>query len=170
MLGASNQRAFFRAKLQERDRIMSTPKKQKLNVVEANTNEIKAQIKDDAGLVTVSCHLPHGLIFDDVPAKDGGTKSVEFPGLNSDLTRTGGILLDAGMSVAVQIPKEDWENIVRMHGRERAFLSYNGLPPCLMVIDDPKAIHNNPDVKLQKHGMEPIKPAEVQVESARITE
>ena len=47
MSGASNQRAFFKAKLQERDRIMSTPKKQKLNVVETNTSEIKAQIKDN---------------------------------------------------------------------------------------------------------------------------
>ena len=148
---------------------MSTPKKQTLNVVESNTHETKVKIKEDSDLVTLSCHLPHGMLFTDIPAKDGGTKTIEIPGLNSDLTRTGGVLLDAGMSVAVQIPKEDWDNLVRLHGRERAFLSYNGLPPCIMVINDPKAIHNNADVKHQKHGLEPVKPETVQVESAKIT-
>ena len=44
---------------------MSTPKKQTLNVVESNTHETKAKIKEDSGLVTLSCHLPHGMLFTD---------------------------------------------------------------------------------------------------------
>ena len=85
--------------------------------------------------VTVAVHLPHGIMFDDVPVKGGGTKTVIFPGINDGE----GILLGVGQSVAVKIEKEDWENIIRMHGKERAFNSYNGMPPCIMLIDDPKA-------------------------------
>ena len=111
----------------------------------------------------MAVHLPHGIMFDDVPVKGGGTKTVIFPGINDGE----GILLGVGQSVAVKIEKEDWENIIRMHGKERAFNSYNGMPPCIMLIDDPKAIHNSRDVKEQKHGLEPLDPTLLKVEEVK---
>ena len=142
---------------------MTSNKKEKLQVVASTTDEVRAVPENTKDQVTIACHLPHGIMFDDVPAKDGGVKTVVFPGINHNIKAGEGILLGVGQSVAVKVNREDWDNIVRMHGRERAFNSYNGAPPCLMVIDDPKSIHNNADVKAQKHGLEPVDPKTVQV-------
>lgn len=136
---------------------------QKAAVVESNAVEAPAPIETSKDYVTIASHMPQGIIFTDIPSKDGGTKTIEIPGCNSNIKQTGGILLGVGQSVAIQLPKEDWENIKRLHGRERAFQSYNGFPPCLMEITDPKSIHSNGDVKSQRHGLEPIDPKEVQV-------
>ena len=132
---------------------MATPKKEKLQVVEKSTDEVKIIPQNSSTQV----------MFDDVPVKGGGTKTVIFPGINDGE----GILLGIGQSVAVKIEKEDWENIIRMHGKERAFNSYNGMPPCIMLIDDPKAIHNSRDVKAQKHGLEPLDPTLLKVEEVK---
>ena len=115
---------------------------QKAAVVESNAVEAPAPIETSKDYVTIASHMPQGIIFTDIPSKDGGTKTVEIPGCNSNIKQTGGI---------------------RLHGRERAFQSYNGFPPCLMEITDPKSIHSNADVKSQRHGLEPIDPKEVQV-------
>ena len=128
---------------------------QKAAVVESNAVEAPAPIETSKDFVTIASHMPQGIIFTDIPSKDGGTKTVEIPGCNSNIKQTGGILLGVGQSVAIQLPKEDWENIKRLHGRERAFQSYNGFPPCLMEITDPKSIHSNADVKSQRHGLTP---------------
>ena len=142
---------------------MATPKKEKLQVVEKSTDEVKVIPQNSSTQVTIAVHLPHGIMFDDVPVKGGGTKTVIFPGINDGE----GILLGVGQSVAVKIEKEDWENIIRMHGKERAFNSYNGMPPCIMLIDDPKAIHNSRDVKAQKHGLDPLDPTLLKVEEVK---
>ena len=141
---------------------------QKAAIVESNAVEAPAPIETSKDFVTIASHMPQGIIFTDIPSKDGGTKTVEIPGCNSNIKQTGGILLGVGQSVAIQLPKEDWENIKRLHGRERAFQSYNGFPPCLMEITDPKSIHSNADVKSQRHGLEPIDPKEVQVVEAEL--
>ncbi len=41
------------------------------------------------------------------------------------------------------------------------------MPPCIMLIDDPKAIHNSRDVKAQKHGLEPLDPTLLKVEEVK---
>ena len=48
---------------------MATPKKEKLQVVEKSTDEVKAIPQNSSTQVTVAVHLPHGIMFDDVPVK-----------------------------------------------------------------------------------------------------
>ena len=134
----------------------------KLAVVASNIEEEKKSTNVGGDTVTVACHLPFGLKFDDVPDGDG-TKTIIFPGINEHARGAeAGILLGVGKSVAVILKRCDWEAIVRMHGKERAFNSYNGNPPCLMVIKDTSAMQGD-EVKAQKHGLEPIDPKAVNV-------
>ena len=51
---------------------MATPKKEKLQVVEKSTDEVKIIPQNSSTQVTVAVHLPHGIMFDDVPVKGGG--------------------------------------------------------------------------------------------------
>ena len=62
---------------------MATPKKEKLQVVEKSTDEVKIIPQNSSTQVTVAVHLPHGIMFDDVPVKGGGTKTVFFRALTT---------------------------------------------------------------------------------------
>ena len=59
---------------------------QKAAVVESNAVEAPAPIETSKDFVTIASHMPQGIIFTDIPSKDGGTKTVEIP---SYLKRTG---------------------------------------------------------------------------------
>lgn len=119
--------------------------------------------------VIISCSLPHGLKFDDVPDPKGGYKTIVFPGLNDALKgKPEGILLGAGYAVTKTLARVDWENIKKAHGRERAFNSYNGMPPCLFELKNEDEWHARQDeVAQQDHGLNPIDPASVGVEESK---
>lgn len=134
----------------------------KLAVVATNIDDKKKSEKVNGDYVTIACHLPYGLKFDDVPDGDG-TKTIIFPGINEHARGAdAGILLGVGKSVAVTLKRCDWEAIIRMHGKERAFNAYNGNPPCIMPIKDISAMQGD-EVCAQKHGLEPIDPKAVNV-------
>ena len=72
----------------------------KLAVVASNIEEEKKSTNVGGDTVTVACHLPFGLKFDDVPDGDG-TKTIIFPGINEHARGAeAGILLGVGKSVA----------------------------------------------------------------------
>ncbi|ANU65063.1 hypothetical protein A4V04_00525 [Burkholderiales bacterium YL45] len=117
--------------------------------------------------VVIACSLPHGLKFDDVPTANGGTKTVIFPGLNDHLKGAKeGILLGRGNSVAVVINKDDWLNILRMHGQERVFKGVNGSLPCLMEMkseDEYKSRQSQGELEELDNGLHPVDPESVGV-------
>ena len=72
--------------------------------------------------VYIACHLEGGVKFDGVPDGNGGTKTVTFPGINDDLRgKRTGILLSAGKSIAVKIPRTEWEWIKSHYGDSGLF-------------------------------------------------
>lgn len=127
------------------------------NIVEENKLR-----KADGDTVIIACHLPLSHEIDDVPDGANGTKTIVFPGLNS----RDGILLGTGYAKAVQIKRADWEAIIAMHGHERMFNSYNGNPPCVMLIKSMDALKGD-EVQAMTHGVEPVDPKSVHVTSAR---
>lgn len=139
-------------------------------VVASNIDEAPASVSESSDNVIIACHLPLGLIFDDVPNGSGGTKSVEFPGLNAALRGNprGGILLGAGKAVAVSIPRRDWEAIKAMHGKEPVFTGVRGNPPCLIEMQSIEEFNSRRDeiISEMRHGLEPIDPASVKVKTA----
>lgn len=139
-------------------------------VVASNFEDTPAAVSESSDNVIIACHLPLGLVFDDVPNGMGGTKKVEFPGLNASLrgNARGGILLGAGKAVAVSIARKDWEAIKAMHGKEPVFRGVGGNPPCLIEMQSIEEFNARRDeiVSEMKHGLEPIDPAAVRVKAA----
>ena len=78
----------------------------------------------------------------------------------------GGVLLGTGAAKAVTISRTDWENILRLHGRERMYNAYNGNPPCVMEIKTLDALKGD-EVQAMTHGLEPIKPEAAGVKEAK---
>ena len=120
---------------------MSTRKKPvqketKANVV-GSTAEDKQQGEQLTGsdVVTLCVSLRGGHKFTDVPDGNGGTKIVYLAGLDDALRgKKGGILAEKGNAIYQTIKREDWEHIQRMHGEERMFHSWRGLPPCVFEV------------------------------------
>lgn len=132
------------------------------------TEKTKSAAKTEE-TVTLAVSLPHGLKFDDVPCGDGGTKTIVFPGLNDSLRfKTEGILLGKGNAVAFRIDKTDWENILRMHGKEAAFVGVNGGLPCIVAMKDENEFKARTDeLKEIDHGVNPIDPSRVGVQETQ---
>lgn len=106
--------------------------------------------------VYIACHLEGGVKFDGVPDGNGGTKTVTFPGINDDLRgKRTGILLSAGKSIAVKIPRTEWEWIKSHYGDSGLFKWNNGVPPCLLECQTLDEFNNREEVKHQVSGFEP---------------
>lgn len=131
-------------------------------VIADNISEEAPQIKATGATVTLAVHLPLSHVFDDIPDGQGGTKCIQLPGLNAP----DGILLGVGKAKAVTLPLQDWEAIQKLHGHERMFNSWNGNPPCVMVIKSLDALKGD-EVQAMKHGVEPVDPRSVGVETVK---
>lgn len=110
--------------------------KKATTVPQSEDNKIINQA-ETSDTVTIACHLSSGIIFDSLPTRDGGIKSVELPGIHDHLKgRRSGLLIGNGQggSIAVTLDRYDWENIKRMYGRSALFKSVNGLPPQIMEL------------------------------------
>lgn len=116
--------------------------------------------------ICIACGLPLGIKFDDVDNGNGGYKTIVFPGINHALVgKASGILLGSGNAVLVTIDANDWEDIKRKHGKERAFTS---VPPLLMVVKDKEEFNarKKEDISEMKTGVDPVKPEDEKVEKA----
>ena len=117
-------------------------------------------------VIYIACGMPLGIIFDDVDNGNGGTKTVEFPGVNHALRgKTKGILLGRGNAVLVSVARRDWEDIKRKHGKERAFTA---MPPLLWEMKSEKDFRARRDE--MKTGVEPVDPKSVGVEEVKRSE
>ena len=136
-----------------------------------DTKKTKSAAKT-AATVVLAVSLPHGLKFDDVPCSDGGTKTIVFPGLNDDLrSKREGILLGKGNAIAFKIDKADWENILKMHGKEAAFTGVNGGMPCIIEMKDKAEFNARRDeIAEVDHGLNPIQPESVNVKEVKTEE
>ncbi|MDY6322526.1 MAG: hypothetical protein SPL30_06430 [Succinivibrio sp.] len=142
-------------------------------ITDAATEKEKAAVtkaKAGSDLTYVACGLPLGIVFDDVSNGQGGYKRVSFPGVNHALSgKTTGILLGRGNAVLVAVAKADWQDIVRKHGKERAFTA---LPPLLMEVpggeSEFKARHD--EISAMDNGTAPVDAASVGVEKAKASE
>lgn len=125
-------------------------------IVVDNIEKEAPVISQSADTITIACHLPFALAFDDVPNGAGGTKTIVFPSVN-DVHRNGGILVEAGKAVAVTVSKADWDAILSMHGGEVVFTGKNGLPPCLIPMKDAAEFRarQNEIISEMAHGLEP---------------
>ena len=123
---------------------------EKAAVVADNITERPAVAESTGDRVTLAVHLPMSHIIDDLPDGSGGVKSLE----------------GTGAAKAVTISRVDWENILRLHGRERMYNSYNGNPPCVMEIKTLDALKGD-EVQAMTHGLEPIKPEAAGVKEAK---
>ncbi len=135
-----------------------TKKVETVPVVGDNIVEENKLKKADGDTVIIACHLPLSHEIDDVPDGANGTKTIILPGLNS----RDGILLGSGYAKAVQMKRCDWEAILARHGHERMFNSYNGNPPCVMLIKSIDALKGD-EVQAMTHGVEPADPKSVHV-------
>lgn len=111
----------------------TTTKEVKANVV-GSTVEQKAEgeLLQGADVVILCVSLRGGHKFDDVPDGNGGVKTVYLAGLDDALrgAKTG-ILTEKGNAIYQTVPRADWEAILKMHGQERMFNSWQGFPPCV---------------------------------------
>ena len=95
-----------------------------------------------------------------MPCGNGATKTVIFPGINSALKgKKSGILALPGNAICVTLLKKDWDAIVKMHGKEIAFIGRNGRMPCIYPVGDKKGFKAAAsEIAEIKNGLEPIDP------------
>ena len=87
-----------------------------------------ASVSKTSPYTFVACGLMNGIKFDDVDNGNGGTKTVEFSGINHALRgKAEGILNSTGNAVLSKVAKADREDILRKHGRERVFTAVPAL-------------------------------------------
>lgn len=152
-----------KAKNAELNKIVDAPE------IEASTMDDEPQVEERGGeTIAIACCLPFGLKFDDIPSRTGGTKTIILPGVNRALKgKSTGVLALPGNAVCVTLLKEDWEHIVRIHGREEAFTGRNGGMPCIWPVGDVKGFKAaKSEIKEMKTGLEPIDPKAVGVVEA----
>ncbi len=106
-------------------------------------------------LVRLAVSLLNGIKFTNIHSAPDGY--VELPGVNSHLrgnNNSAGILMDAGASILVAIPPEQWEEIKAKYGSAQVFTA---VPPFIRVVKDDaeyKAIQN--ELKEVTTGAEPL--------------
>ena len=120
-----------------------------------------ASVSKTSPYTYVACGLMNGIKFDDVDNGNGGTKTVEFSGINYALRgKAEGILNSTGNAVLSKVAKADWEDILRKHGRERVFTA---VPALLFEVPggqgelDARA----DEVKEIQNGLSPVDPKKV---------
>ena len=70
--------------------------KKATTIPQSEDNKIVNQA-ETSDTVTIACHLSSGIIFDSLPTRDGGIKSVELPGIHDHLKgRRSGVLIGNG--------------------------------------------------------------------------
>lgn len=139
-------------------------------VADTSEQEVaKASGASGDDVIYIACGMPLGIIFDDVDNGNGGTKTVEFPGVNHALRgKTKGVLLGRGNAVLVSVARRDWEDIKRKHGKERAFTA---MPPLLWEMKSEKDFKARRDeIADMRTGVEPVDPKSVGVEEVKRSE
>ena len=120
-----------------------------------------ASVSKTSPYTFVACGLMNGIKFDDVDNGNGGTKTVEFSGINYALRgKAEGILNSTGNAVLSKVAKADWEDILRKHGRERIFTS---VPALLFEVAGGQAELDarEDEVKEIQNGLSPVDPKKV---------
>lgn len=138
---------------------MARPKKNTETVTEEVATSVVGSTAEDkkeketlsgADVVTLCVSLRNGHIFDDIPDGKGGFKKIHLAGLDDHLRGgKGGILTDKGNAVYQQMPRADWEALYALHGKERMFNSWNGLPPCVFKVDSVSEAKKSKDIQDQ---------------------
>lgn len=140
------------------------------HVVGATTDRSQTEALSGANVVTLRVSLRHPHKFDDLPDGRGGFKEVVLPGLDDNLRgKSSGILTAEGNAVFFQLPREDWENIKKMHGQEQMFLPWRGNPPLVVEIESVNAAKSGAykdDIEATDTGLAPQDPAKLNVTEA----
>lgn len=145
---------------------MARKKTNSATIITDTTEEPVKKVSNGSGeLVYIACGMQLGIRFDDVDNGNGGVKTVTFPGVNHLLRgKSKGVLLGPGNAVLTAIPRADWEDIVRKHGRESYFTC---LPPLLWEMKSEKEFKARRDeIAEMRTGTEPVVPEEQGVERA----
>lgn len=120
-----------------------------------------ASVSKTSPYTFVACGLMNGIKFDDVDNGNGGTKTVEFFGINHALRgKAEGILNSTGNAVLSKVAKADWEDILRKHGREPIFTS---VPALLFEVAGGQAELDarEDEVSEIQNGLSPVEPGKV---------
>ena len=120
-----------------------------------------ASVSKTSPYTFVACGLMNGIKFDDVDNGNGGTKTVEFSGINHALRgKAEGILNSTGNAVLSKVAKADWEDILRKHGRERVFTA---VPALLFEVPggQTELDAREDEVSEIQNGLSPIEPGKV---------
>lgn len=130
------------------------------DIVGSTLEKEPEEVSEKEETIAIACNLPFGLKFTDVPCGNGATKTVIFPGINSALKgKKSGILALPGNAICVTLLKKDWDAIVKMHGKEIAFIGRNGRMPCIYPVGDKKGFKAAAsEIAEMKNGLEPIDP------------
>ena len=128
------------------------------DVVGSSDTEIKkSEIKSDDVIIAVA--LRHGHKFSDIPDGNGGVKEVYLVGLDDELRgKREGILSPDGRAKYQRLSRADWENILKIHGKEQMFKPFNGSPACVFeIVGGMAEAHNyENEIKNIKTGFAPV--------------
>ena len=128
------------------------------DVVGSSDTEInKTEIKSDDVIIAVA--LRHGHKFSDIPDGNGGVKEIYLVGLDDELRgKREGILSPDGRAKYQRLSRSDWENILKIHGKEQMFKPFNGFPACVFEIKGGMAETHNyeSEIKNIKTGLAPV--------------
>ena len=128
------------------------------DVVGSSDTEIKKnEIKSDDVIIAVA--LRHGHKFNDIPDGNGGVKDVYLVGLDDELRgKREGILSPDGRAKYQRLSRADWDNILKIHGKEQMFKPFNGFPACVFEIKGGmEEAHNyESEIKNIKTGLAPV--------------
>ena len=129
-----------------------------VDVVGSSDTEInKTEIKSDDVIIAVA--LRHGHKFNDIPDGNGGVKDVYLVGLDDELRgKREGILSPDGRAKYQRLSRADWDNILKIHGKEQMFKPFNGSPACVFEIKGGmEEAHNyESEIKNIKTGLAPV--------------
>ena len=129
-----------------------------VDVVGSSDTEInKTEIKSDDVIIAVA--LRHGHKFSDIPDGNGGVKEVYLVGLDDELRgKREGILSPGGRAKYQRLSRTDWENILKIHGKEQMFKPFNGFTACVFEIKGGMAEAHNyeSEIKNIKTGLAPV--------------
>ena len=128
------------------------------DVVGCSDTEInKTEIKSDDVIIAVA--LRHGHKFSDIPDGNGGVKEIYLVGLDDELRgKREGVLSPDGRAKYQRLSRADWENILKIHGKEQMFKPFNGSPACVFeIVGGMAEAHNyESEIKNIKTGLAPV--------------